>query len=146
MKKTKKHYKTVIGNYKSPYGKFNDDIEYIYQKYKNDPKRIKIIDGKKYYKIMESFCLRLRGRKPTLIVYVNKDISLELGDKVIDNYGHKFTFKGMPFIRFGNGMPEWYLRKVVIIELSDDFKIGEYIRKFEFEEVASVDFTDCSEP
>lgn len=131
MKKSRdSEIKPGFSRFKSPYNQLSNDINDIYEKYKNDPKKIKIIDGEKYYKIMESFCMNLRGRKPILVASVDKNISLKIGDKVIDNYGHKFTVEGYPFIRFINGPPEWYLNKVIILELSGGFRIGEYIRKF----------------
>ena len=131
MKKAKKPEPIpVFSHFKSPYGRFKDDTDCIYEKYKKDPKRIKIINGEKYYKIIESFCLNLKGSKPRLIVMVTSDITpLRIDDTVIDNYGHKFTFTGTPFIRFGNGIPEWYIGKGIILSLSGGFKIGEYIRK-----------------
>ena len=131
MKKSKNsEIKAGFSRFKSPYNKQSDDINDIYEKYKNDPKRIKIIDGEKYYKIMESFCLNLRGRKPILIVAVDKNISLKIDDTVIDNYGHKFKVEGSSFIRFFDRPPEWYLNKVIFLDLSGGFRIGEYIRKF----------------
>lgn len=83
MKKSRNsENRPVFSRFKSPYNQLSNDINDIYKKYKNDPKKIKIIDGEKYYKIMESFCMNLRGRKPILVVSVDKNISLKIGDSL----------------------------------------------------------------
>lgn len=124
-----KKEKSLISFYGSPYvdEKRNDvPFEKIYEKYKADPDKIKMIDGRKYYRILQSHIYRLPANKPHLAVFIESELGVKVGDLLADEYGNRFVYKCYSEYCFRGSTPEWYF-ETVEMHLSGGLEIGEYL-------------------
>ena len=108
-------------------------IEIAYNKFKQRNDKIKIIDGKQYYRIVHTDFVKIKGREKGLLsVILSPDMPKKYNETYIDEKGNHFIYKGFQHIRFvGGKMPEWYIKcEVCTLDWQETKNIGKYLAIF----------------
>ena len=104
-----------------------ENMEIWFERYKNDPENTMVFNGLVLKKIIYRCNLCIRDEWTTHIIFV-PDISLKIGDILIDENGSDFTVKSVEMIRFINRVPEWYINAAPIVVSGKNENIGSYLR------------------
>ena len=100
------------------------EMEIKYEEYLKSDDKIKTINGKEYYKIVDCHVGELFG-----IMTVPHGAVSKANIWLVDENGFKFFSKGMMHIRFLEGVPEWYLKLATLgIDVVKPCEIGKYVR------------------
>lgn len=103
------------------------EMEIKYEEYLKSDDKFKIIDGKKYYKVIDCYVSDYFG-----ILIVPHEAAPKANIWLEDENGFRFFSKGLVHMRFTDGVPEWYLRLASIgIDVVRPTKIGNYVRMCE---------------
>ena len=106
------------------------NIEKLYQKFKQRNDKIKIIDGKQYYRIVYSNFINIKGREKGLLSVVpSPDMPKTYHEIYMDEKGNHFINKGYEHIRFvGDKIPEWYSKcGKFTLDWQETKNIGKYL-------------------
>ena len=100
------------------------EMEIKYEEYLKSDDKIKTINGKEYYKIVDCHVGELFG-----IMTVPHGAVSKANIWLVDENGFKFFSKGMMHIRFLEGVPEWYLKLATLgVDVVKPCEIGKYVR------------------
>ena len=105
-------------------------IDITYHKFKQRNDKIKIIDGKQFYRIVYSDFINIKGReKGILSVIPSPDMPKKYNETYVDEKGNHFINKGSPHLRFvGGKRPEWYIKcGVCTLDWQETKNIGKYL-------------------
>lgn len=108
------------------------EMEIKYEEYLKSDDKTKIINGKKYYRIIDYHVGSICG----FMTIPNGVVSLP-NVWFVDENGFKFLSKGLVHIRFSGDIPEWYLKsaKIICIDVVEPCEIGEYVRMCDGEDL-----------
>lgn len=125
MKKKKDNNRT-LRNFFSPYLNKGNSMHLWFDAYENDEEKRIVLDGKAYSKII--YRCELYGREESmLIIALEPQEEMLIGDIVIDELGREFEIKGFSMFRFAGDVPKW-ARKISPIEIKgNNYEIGNYI-------------------
>lgn len=106
------------------------EMEIKYEEYLKSDDKIKIINGKEYYKIVDCDIGNVFG----IIIVPHKAVP-KPNVWLVDENGFKFFTSGLVHFRFSGDITEWYLKLATIgIDVVKPCKIGEYVRMCEEDE------------
>ena len=99
------------------------NFEKIYETYKSNNDNVIVIDGIKYFKIIEKY--DVCGFQ---IIAIPNDVLNTAGNMLKDDLGNIFTIGNPVHYKFKDNIPEWYFETshVMLKDTTVD-KIGEYI-------------------
>lgn len=127
----KEKYNTTFELLAAPYREEDtDSLGMQWQRYSMDSHRIKQINGRDYYKIIQSLIWK---QKPTkLLVILGNEKMLRVGDVLTDEFGREFEITGFELFRFvDDTIPDLYSKIIVAVLKGESFDIGEYLTLIE---------------
>ena len=105
-------------------------MEIKYEEYLKSDDKIKIINGKEYYKIVDCHIGELFS-----VISIPYGAVSESNVWLVDENGFRFFTSGLVHFRFSEGIPEWYLKLATIgIDVVKPCEIGKYVRMFDGDE------------
>lgn len=98
-------------------------FEEVYEAYKNSRDKVMLIDGVKYFKIIEKH--KIYNHQ---IIIIPIDALCAKGNIIKDEKGNVFTVENLATYSFRNNIPDWYLKTVSVVlrDIAID-KIGDYV-------------------
>ena len=102
-------------------------MEIKYKEYLKFDDKVKIINGQKYYKIIDCHISERFG-----ILIVPFEAVPKSNIWLIDENGFKFLSKGLVHIRFSGNIPDWYFKVATIcVDVVKPETIGEFVKIWE---------------
>lgn len=98
-------------------------FEKVYEAYISSKDNVMLIDGVKYFKIIEKNKI---GNHQIIVIPI--DVFHAKGNIMKDEKGNVFTIRNLATYSFRNNIPDWYLKtaSVVLKDIAID-KIGDYV-------------------
>lgn len=103
-----------------------DTIENYYQRYLHDPAGSIERNGKVYYRIISS-CFFLKNNEKHILCNIDSNLNCKVGQELMDENGHRFTFLSTVRGSFRNRIPDWYIYAPQYELKGDPSEIGEYL-------------------
>lgn len=129
MKKKGKLQKSIFEIIADPYGGESAEcFDHIFTEWQNNADNTIKIGGITYYKALQIIRTAMH-RKEELIMGLSNEMSLKIGDTIIDELGNKYLVNGFGMFRFKTNIPDWY-SKISFVFVSGNHKnVGEYFAK-----------------
>ncbi|MBQ3006727.1 MAG: hypothetical protein IJD78_04105 [Clostridia bacterium] len=107
------------------------EMEIKYEEYLKSDDKIKTINGKEYYKIVDCHVGELFG-----IMTVPHGAVSKANIWLVDENGFKFFTDGLVHMRFSEGIPAWYFKLATLgIDVVKPCEIGKYVRVYDGEDL-----------
>ena len=121
--------KSLFGKFSSPYAKGNHfTIEECYCAYKQDANNLKVINNRKFTKIISS-CKFYGYKDFSYYIVWESSEEIRLHDLLMDENENIFEVHSIEMPHFSRDIPEWYLKALPLVITGTVCEIGNYLAK-----------------